>query len=209
MDFSNSHNHYLDYQLIPSNDYRGKIRYFDRHQEQFNLLDEDQKLDVHLDFTKALFEVGNYHRFVSTADPLIEKVIMDNIYEHQGEKVFEELLFRKSAALYNLRKYDESIKVLKSLNKIDPNHKLGKRLLPHCIRKKGKSWYDLSKGIAIVLMFSAVSILFAEFVIVSSFYAEYLNEVMLLRNILLICASVLLVAREIAMIWSIRKEVKN
>jgi len=134
---------------------------------------------------------------------------MDNIYEHQGEKVFEELLFRKSAALYNLRKYDESIKVLKSLNKIDPNHKLGKRLLPHCIRKKGKSWYDLSKGIAIVLMFSAVSILFAEFVIVSSFYAEYLNEVMLLRNILLICASVLLVGREIAMIWSIRKEVKN
>jgi len=209
LDFRPSHNHYLDYQLIPSNDYRGKIRYFDKHQEAFDLLDHDQRIDIHLNFAKALFEVGNYHRFVKVADPLIEQVIIENIYSHQGEKVFEELLFRKSAALYNLRKYDDSIKVLKSLTKIDPEHNLAKRLLPHCIRKKGKSWYDLSKAVAIVLMFSAVSILFAELVIVSSFYLEYLNEVMLLRNTLLICASSILIGREIAMIWAIRKEIQS
>jgi len=133
LDFRPSHNHYLDYQLIPSNDYRGKIRYFDKHQEAFDLLDHDQRIDIHLNFAKALFE----------------------------------------------------------------------------IRKKGKSWYDLSKAVAIVLMFSAVSILFAELVIVSSFYLEYLNEVMLLRNTLLICASSILIGREIAMIWAIRKEIQS
>lgn len=199
----------MDYQLIPSKDYRAKIRYVDSNYEAIGNLEDEQKLEVNLDFARALFEVGNYHRYVKVSDSLIEQVIIENIYRYQGEKVYEDLLFRKSASLYNLRKYDESIKILKSLNKIDPDHSLAKRLLPHCIRKRGKSWYDVSKAIAIVLMFSAVSILFAEFVIVSSFYLEYLEEVMLLRNILLISASFILIGREIAMIWSIRREIKG
>lgn len=204
-----SYNHYLDYQLIPSTDYRGKIRYFDRFYASLDSLDEDQRLDVNLDFNKALFEVGNYHRFVQSVDPLIEQVIIDNIYDHNGEKVFEGLLFKKAAALYNLRQHDGAIKILKSLINIDKDHQLAKRLLSLCIRKRGKTWYDLSKAIAIVLMFSAVSILFAELVIVSSFYLEYLAQVMLLRNVLILTASAILVSRELAMIWSIRMEVKG
>lgn len=209
MENQTSYNHYLDYQLIPSADYRGKIRFFDRYQEAFDYLDDDQRLDVHLDFIKALFEVGNYHRFVQSADPLIEQVIMDNLYEHRGEKVFEELLFKKAAALFNLRQYDAAIKILKSLIKIDKEYLLSKRLLALCIRKRGKAWYDFSKAMAIVLLFSAVSILFAELVIVSSFYLDYLDEVMLLRNALILIASTLLIGRELAMFWWIRKEINE
>lgn len=207
MENQTSYNLYLDYQLIPSTDYRGKIRYFDRHQSSFDYLDEDQRLDIHLDFSNALFEVGNYHRFVQSADPLIEQVIVNNVYEHNGEKIFEGLLFKKSAALFNLRKYEEAILILQSLVKIDKEHVLAKRLFALCIRKRGKSWYDLSKGIAIVLLFSSVSILFAELVIVSSFYIEYLESVMLLRNVLILSATALLIGRELAMIWCIRDEV--
>ena len=209
MERQSSYNHYLDYQLIPSTDYRGKIRYFDRFQNAFDFLDDDQKLDVHLDFSKALFEVGNYHRFIYSVDPLIEQVITDNIYHHNGEKVFEELLFKKAAALYNLRQYDGAIKLLKSLTNIDTEHQLAKRLLALCIRKRGKNWYDLSKAVAIVLMFSAVSILFAESVVVRSFHIHYLEHAMLLRNVLILIASALLVGRELAMIWSIRMEVNG
>jgi len=204
-----SYNHYLDYQLIASTDYRGKIRYFDRFYSSFDSLDENDRLDVHLDFNKALFEVGNYHRFVQSVDPLIEQVIIDNIYDHRGDKIFEGLLFKKAAALYNLRQYDRAIKILKSLTNIDKDHQLAKRLLSLCIRKRGKTWYDLSKAISIVLMFSAVSILFAELVIVSSFYLEYLEQVMLLRNALILIASGLLIGRELVMIWSIRREVNT
>ncbi len=202
-----SYNLYLDYQLIPSTDYRGKIRYFDRNQESFKYLDEDQRLDIHLDFSKALFEIGNYHRFVQCADPLIEQVIMNNVYVHNGDKIFEELLFKKSAALFNLRKYDEAIRILQSLVKIDKEHVMAKRLFALCIRKRGKSWYDLSKAAAIVLLFSAVSILFVELVIVSSFFLEYLEPVILLRNVLILSASALLIGREMAMFWCIRGEV--
>lgn len=209
MENQTSYNHYLDYQLIPSTDYRGKIRHFDRYQHSFDHLGDDQKLDIHLDFIKALFEVGNYHRFVQSADPLIEQVIVDNVYEHRGEKVFEELLFKKAAALFNLRKYDAAIKILKSLIKIDPKHLLSKRLLALCIRKRGKDWYDLSKATAIVLLFSTVSILFAESVIVSSFHLQHLDKVILLRNTLILMASALLMGREIAMIWYIRKEIEQ
>ncbi len=209
MERQSSYNHYLDYQLIPSNDYRGKIRYFDRFYSVFDSLDDDQRLDVHLDFNKALFEVGNYHRFVQSVDPLIEQVIIDNIFVHRGEKIFEGLLFKKAAALYNLRQYDGAIKILKSLTNIDTEHQLAKGLLALCIRKRGKTWYDLSKAVSIVLMFSAVSILFAELVIVSSFYVEYLDQVMLLRNVLILIAMAVLIGREIAMIWYIRKEVES
>lgn len=209
MENQTSYNLYLDYQLIPSSDYRGKIRYFDRNQEFIEFLDEDQRLDIHLDFNKALFEVGNYHRFVQSVDPLIEQVIVDNVYVHNGEKIFEELLFKKSAALFNLRKYNEAIKILESLVKIDKEHVLAKRLFALCIRKRGKSWYDLSKAVAIMLLFSAVSLLFAELVIVSSFYLEYLETVMLLRNTLILSATGLLIGRELAMIMCIRGEVNR
>ena len=209
MERKSSYNYYLDYQLIPSTDYRGKIRYFDRFYSSLESLDEKDRLALHLDFNKALFEVGNYHRFVQSVDPLIEQVIIDNIYEHRGEKIFEGLLFKKAAALYNLRQYNGAIKVLKSLIKMDKDHRLAKNLLSLCIRKLGKTWYDLSKAIAIVLMFSAASILFAEFVIVSSFYLEYLKQVMLIRNTLILIASGLLIGRELVMIWSIRREVNT
>lgn len=209
MERQSSYNHYLDYQLIPSTDYRGKIRYFDMYHTAFDHLDESQRLDVYLDFNKSLFEVGNYHRFVQSVDPLIEQVIIDNIYEYRGEKIFEGLLFKKAAALYNLRKYDEAIKILKSLTKIDTKHQLTKSLLSLCIRKRGKYWYDLSKAVAIVLLLSAASILFAELVIVSSFYLDYLAEVMMLRNALVLIAFVILIGRELAMVWYIREEVKG
>ena len=209
MERESSYNHYLDYQLIPSSDYRGKIRFFDRFHDAFDTLDNDQRLDVHLDFNKALFVVGNYYRFVQSVDPLIVKVIIDNVYEHRGEKIFEGLLFKKAAALYNLRQYDGSIKILKSLTNIDKDHKLAKGLLALFIRKRGKRWYDLSKAIAIVLMFSAVSLLFAELIIVSSFHHDYLDQVMLLRNVLILSASAILVVKELAMIWYIRMEVRG
>ncbi len=209
MERQSSYNHYLDYQLIPSTDYGGKIRYFDRFHSAFDSLDEIQRLDVHLDYNKALFEVGNYHRFVQSVDPLIEQVIIDNIYEHRGEKVFEGLLFKKAAALYNLRQYDGAIKILKSLVNIDKENQLSRGLLSLCIRKRGKTWYDLSKAIAIVLMFSAVSILFAEFVIVSAFHIDYLEQVILLRNVLIFIASMILIGRELAMYWSIKMEIKS
>ena len=166
-------------------------------------------MDIHLDFNKALFEVGNYHRFVQSVDPLIERVIIDNVYNHKGEKIFEGLLFKKAAALYNLRQYDPAIKILKSLINIDKDHKLSKSLLSLCIRKRGKKWYDLSKAIAIVLVFIAVSILFAELVIVSSFYIEHLEKVMMLRNFFILIASTILIGIEFMMIWSIRKEVND
>lgn len=207
MENQTSYNLYLDYQLIPSTDYRSKIRYFDRYKDSFEYLDEEQRLDIHLDFSKALFEVGNYHRFVQSVDPLIEQVIMHNVYEHNGDKIFEALLFKKAAALFNLRKYDQAIQILQSLVNIDKEHVLAKRLFALCIRKRGKSWYDLSKAIAIVLLFSAVSILFAELVIVSSFYLEYLEEVMMIRNVLMLSSAALLIGRELAMIWCIRGEV--
>jgi len=168
-----------------------------------------KKFDIHLDFAKALFEVGNYHRFVKLVDPLIEQVIVDNVYEHNEEKIFEALLFKKAAALFNLRQYEAAIKILKSLTKIDKEHLLSKRLLALCIRKQGKSWYDLCKAIAIVLLAFAVVILFVEFVIVSSFFYQHLDNVMLIRNILILTASALLIGREVLMVWTIREEVKT
>ena len=156
MEHHPAYHHYLDYQLIPSSDYRGRIRYYDRYKEYFTLLDRDQKLEVDLDYSKALFEVGNYYRYTQVVDPLIEEVIIHNIYKHGEENIFESLLFRKAAALHNIGKYDAAIKILKSLIKIDQKHPLAKRLLALSIRKRGKYWYELMKGIAIVFMFSAI-----------------------------------------------------
>lgn len=206
MNYPPAYHYLLDYQLIPSNDYRARIRYFDTHRSHFDDLQIGDRLTIHLDYSKAIFEVANYYRYLELVDDLIEQVIMHNVYEHQGEKIYEALLFRKAAALHNIGKYDQSISLIQSILHIDDRYPMARRLLALCIRKRGKHWYKLMKAIAIVFLFSAVSIMIAELFVVRTFYTEYMSQISMLRIVLLSISVILLVLREVAMIWTILRE---
>lgn len=205
---SSSQNRYMDYQRIGDSDYRAKIVFFDQFRKDLDLLDEEDRLELYLDFVAALFEVGNYHRYLHYVDRLIEQVISENIYYFRDEKIYESLLFRKAASLYNIHKYQESIPILKAVVKMDPKYPAAMPLLVLCLRQIPRPWYEWSKAIAIVLLFSGISIWIAEFMVVSSFYEHLLSTVYGWRILFLALGVALLVFREVYLFLVVSKEMK-
>lgn len=203
-----SRDRYMDYQRIAPSNYRAKILFFDQYRGDLEYLDPEDKLEIYLDFVSALFEVGNYYRYLHYVNGLIEQVIADNIYYFREEKIFESLLFRKAASLYNIHKYPESISILKSLLKIDPKYPAATPLLVLSLRQIERPWYEWSKAIAIVLLFSAISIWIAEFLVISSFYEHHLATVHGWRISFLSIGVSLLVLREVYLFFVISREMR-
>ena len=114
---------YFRYYNLGNHAYYDKVKFYETYiKENDNLLYEE-KLDLTLDYVLSIFSIGKYHKFLSLVDPIIETIIRDNIHSFNDQDLFQILLFKKAAALYNLKKYEESIIILKQLVKI--NDKVG------------------------------------------------------------------------------------
>lgn len=207
MQKSIAYHYYLDFHLIAPDDYRGLIKFYEQHYHHLTGLEAQQKLEIDIDYINAVFETGNYYLFLDKVDSLIEDVIFYNIYTYNDDKIFEKLLFRKAASLHNIHKYEKSLNILNSLIKIDPESSLNKKLMAKCIRKKKCIWYETMKGIAIVLLLSTVSIYIAEELIVGPFYKQHLAHISSWRVVLFTVAIGLLITRELAMYFKIKKEI--
>ena len=114
---------YFRYYNLGNHAYYDKVKFYETYiKENDNLLYEE-KLDLTLDYVLSIFSIGKYHKFLSLVDPIIETIIRDNIHSFNDQDLFQILLFKKAAALYNLKKYEESIIISKQLVKI--NDKVG------------------------------------------------------------------------------------
>lgn len=114
---------YFRYYNLGNHAYYDKVKFYETYiKENENLLYEE-KLDLTLDYVLSIFSIGKYHKFLSLVDPIIETIIRDNIHSFNEQDLFQILLFKKAAALYNIKKYEESIIILKQLVKI--NDKVG------------------------------------------------------------------------------------
>lgn len=110
---------YFRYYNLGNHAYYDKVKFYETYiKENENLLYEE-KLDLTLDYVLSIFSIGKYHKFLSLVDPIIETTIRDNIHSFNDQDLFQILLFKKAAALYNLKKYEESIIILKQLVKIN------------------------------------------------------------------------------------------
>lgn len=114
---------YFRYYNLGNHAYYDKVKFYETYiKENDNLLYEE-KLDLTLDYVLSIFSIGKYYKFLSLVDPIIETIIRDNIHSFNDQDLFQILLFKKAAALYNIKKYEESIIILKQLVKI--NDKVG------------------------------------------------------------------------------------
>ncbi|KXK39047.1 MAG: hypothetical protein J5I52_09820 [Saprospiraceae bacterium] len=159
---------YLQYFRLGETAYREKVRFYEEHPDAIASLYYEDKIDIDLDYLICLFEIGRYERFLSKVDAAIEQVIMDNIYEFGGENIYEELLFRKAACLYQIEKYDECGHLLRQLVKINPSNRIYIGLLNIVERKIHTDAVTTIKALAmasflIVVCISLVRILFEPF----------------------------------------------
>jgi tetratricopeptide (TPR) repeat protein len=118
---------YFRYYNLGNHAYYDKTRFYEAYIQRNSSLNREEKFDLTLDYIKALFAIGKYEKYLEMADAVIEAVIEENIITIHDEDVFQDLLFKKAASLYNLKKYEDSIYILNQLvriNKKDRDYRL-------------------------------------------------------------------------------------
>ena len=190
-----------------NNAFRDKVRFYENNKALVHYLTYEERIDVDLDYLLCLFEIGKYHKFLSKADALIEVVIIDNIFVYNGLNIYNDLLFKKAACLYNTGQYNKSEKVLKAIVKLDEDDHAARALFGKCKRKQGRDWYEGTKAIAVVMMISAVGIAVAELLIIKPFHAEFLPSFTMLKFTSFILGIIALIGNELYLRYVIGKEI--
>ena len=187
--------------------FRDKVRFYEDNKANVGLLTYEERIDIDLDYILCLFEIGKYHKFLSKADSLIEVVIIDNIFEYNGMNIYNDLLFKKAACLFNTGQYIKSEKVLKSIVKLEPANNIARALYGKCKRKQGRDWYEGMKALAMVMLISSLSIAFMELIIVRPFYNDYVSTFEGVKILFFLLGILSLIGNEIFLYYIVGKEI--
>lgn len=209
MTFDQKHNKdfYFEYHRIGNKAFRDKVRYYDDNKSSIGFLSYEERVDVELDYVICLFEIGKYHKFLSKVDALVEVVIVDNIFIYNDVDIYNDLLFKKSACLYNTGQYTKSEKVLKSVVKLDPENDYARTLYGKCKRKQVRNWYRTIRAIGTTLLMSAVLISFIEFILRKYFYNDFVVSFGIIKVIFFIAGICSLICVEAYLTYIIGKEI--
>lgn len=209
MTFELSHNKdfYFEYHRIGNKAYRDKVRYYEENKSSVGHLSYEERVDVELDYVICLFEIGKYHKFLSKVESLIVVVIQDNIYNYNGINIYNDLLFKKSACLFNTGQYNKSEKILKTVVNLDPENDFARTLYGRCKRKQGRDWYEISKGLAMVFIIASIGIAMAEIFFFKPFYPEIASSIGSLKFILFFVGILSILLNEAYLSYVIGKEI--
>lgn len=198
---------YINYFRLEHTAYRDKVRYFENHKRLVHKLTEDQQQQMKIDYVICLFEIGRYDTFLRLVDQMIELVVIENIYSYNGKEIFNELLFRKSAALYNVKRYEEAEKVAKALTNIDRTDKKSRMLFKKCRRKYGVKRNENLKAISVLILITAIAVAYIELLIVKPFYQNY-THVFRVTKMILFCTGIgILISRELVFRYSVGRDI--
>jgi len=188
---------YLEYQDIDHRAYQEKIRYFERNKTAIGTLPYEFRLEMSLEYTVALFEVGEYYSYLKLVDDLLARVVEENIFSVDGDDIYQELLYRKAASLHNVLDYHGSDHVLTELCRIDFDNVIyRKTYLKNYIDRK-RSAAQKARAMTIALFMAAGLVIGLELLVVRPFYAELTSNVELTRNILFGSAVLLMICHEL------------
>jgi tetratricopeptide (TPR) repeat protein len=198
---------YRDFKAIDANDYYGIVRYYELHEDGIRALELEEYLDCTLAYTNALFETGNHGQHIVMCDHLLEIVIMQNIETWGGEDLFERLLFRKAASLFQLHEYPKAEHVLRELVKIYPAEKLPRRFLEKCLLRQKPAWLTKTRATFIGLSLLAAIVIALEFFVIEPFFPSWLFRFQIAHNALLFSGIGSLVVGEGLHAWRCRRAI--
>lgn len=196
---------YQGYFRLGDTAYREKVRFFEEHPDDITYLDFDYRIELEMDYLLCLFEIGRYERYLRFVDKVIEEIIAENIFDYRDENIFEELLFRKAASLYQLRKYEESKTLLKQLININNSNPLYVGLYAMCNRKIHDDMIVTVRATAMAAFLIVLGITIAR-IFLDPFLDAYMSPFILLRTILIAYISLSLVGLELLFQYRLRKE---
>lgn len=164
---------YRDFKAIDANAYRDVIRFYEEREEAILRLDIDEGFEIMVAYTHALFEMGDYRKYLLMVDPVVETSIHHNIHEFGGQDIFRLLLFRKAAASFLLQEYDKADYILRELLRIDPHDGDTITFLIKCRRRRYPALIRHTKAISVFLFLAVAAITGVEVLAVRPFFSQY------------------------------------
>ena len=176
---------YLQYFRLGETAYRDKVRFYEENIDSLELLSFHDKIEVDIDYLLCVFEVGRYEKFLAQVDRVIETIIEQNIHSFKGENIFNELIFRKAACLFQMHKYHECKVILAQLIRMDKGNQLYAGLYNICNRKIHNDTIVTIKALAMASILIVAGITIAGILLIEPFFEPYLSPFRVLRNVLL------------------------
>jgi tetratricopeptide (TPR) repeat protein len=201
----NSNKIFVQYFNLGETAYREKVRFFEENIHIFDFLQFEIKVEIEIDYIFCLFELGKYERYLNKVDVLIETVIKENIFTIDQINVYNELLFKKAACLYQLSRFIESEFILKQLIKMEKENTLYLGLYVVCKRKILKENFINIKALA-VLSFLAVIIITTCQILTFPLLENYTNNLMFIKTALIIIGVVIILSLEIGFQYLLYRE---
>jgi len=203
---------YQEYQDIPYSAFQDRIRYFERNRSEITSLSYSLRLELSLEYVVALFEVGEYYQYLRHVDKLLARVIEDNIFSIDGDDIYQELLYRKAASLYNIVDYYAADKILRQLVRIDPDNEIYKRTFiknsVDSLRYQGQR----VRSVIITLFMVAAVVIGIELLSIRPFNPSHTTIVETIRNSILAVAVSGIMLQELRIrmrSWYRLKNIKN
>jgi tetratricopeptide (TPR) repeat protein len=150
-----------------------KVRYYEDYVNKNPYLTIEEKIELEVEYVFALFEIGKYEKVLENIDSIIEKVIFENIENHNGQDAYLGLLFKKAASFYNLNKYEEALNISRQLIKIKPNVPLYSHLFQLAHRKKKNAEFNVDIFMGIICVALSMILYIVDIFIVDPFFHHY------------------------------------
>lgn len=168
-------NLYNQYLYLDDKAYYDKVRFYEQNESDvFNMRLEDS-LWIQSGYLSALFQIGEYRKFNDKAQRLLQRLIYHNISYFQEEDLYEETLHKMACAKYQLKDYDESMRISKELLKINPERKDTKRVLFCAIRSDHQKSLKFIRAAIIASLLGAAFLLLFEQIVIFSFFPHLVD----------------------------------
>ena len=174
---------YLQFKELDRSSLRNIVQYVEKNRDAIEDLDSEEFFEVYATYCRALFDLGNYNKYILESEQLLFLAIDQNIYEFEGEDIYASTLFRKAAGMFNLGNHVEAKQILIQLLKIDPENKDVKAFYKKVIRSR----YKLSKitrAIAVGMILASAFLICIELLVIRPFYQQIIFSFELSRNML-------------------------
>lgn len=157
---------------IEQDSHHEKVRFFENNKNSIKNMDFDFRIFVWCDYALSVFEIGRYQEFIKLSDELIPLVVEENVYEIRGISIYEALLFRKAASLFNIHQYTEAEFVFSELCKIE-KEPVNKKAWKKAKYRILKSSVRFMEAISVLFFIATAVIIAVELLIVVTLYPDY------------------------------------
>jgi len=187
---------YLEFSTLTDRSTEGIISFYEGNLSRLSSVDFNEFFEIYYTYCNALFTEGMYTKFLNRVDWLIEKSIEGDFWGPEGEDLYEQAIFQKTAALYNLRRTEEAIKIAIQLVRINPENSTYRRLVQRCSLHRYDQLMSSIRMMGVMVILASSVLIAYEMFFLSDAPVEQVNYLQSVRNLVFALGLIILIVAE-------------